>query len=95
MAEVSFGKKPYTQVDEDGYFLREFSGDVSSKELVWHRDKKDRTVEVLEGEGWKFQFDDELPFDLKVGDTIQVEAMEYHRVIKGKGNLLLRITEDG
>lgn len=94
MVEVSSGK-PYTQVEEAGYIIREFSEEVSSKELVWHRDEKDRTVEVLEGKGWKFQYDNELPFDIEVGDTFTIEAMEYHRLIKGKTNLLIRITEDG
>jgi quercetin dioxygenase-like cupin family protein len=94
MVEVSSGK-PYAEVLEDGYIIREFAEDVPSKELVWHRDKKDRTVEVLEGEGWKFQYDNELPFDIEVGDTFTIEAMEYHRLIKGKTNLLIRITEDG
>ncbi len=30
-------------------FLREFTATVEADELVWHRDKKNRTVTVLEG----------------------------------------------
>jgi len=85
--------RPYTQVVEDGYIIREFDKDVSSKELVWHRDENNRTVEVLEGEGWKFQYDNEIPFDLKVGDEFHIESCEYHRIIKGKTNLVLQIRE--
>lgn len=90
--EVSSGK-PYTQVEENGYIVREFAEDVRTKELVWHRDKENRTVEVLEGEGWKFQYDNEVPIDIKVGDTLEIEQMEYHRLIKGKTGLVLKITE--
>jgi hypothetical protein len=73
--------------------VRTFSADVAEDELVWHRDKRDRLVEVLEGEGWKFQHEDELPFELNVDDIVHVEAMTYHRLLLGKSQLKLRITE--
>jgi hypothetical protein len=66
---------------------RVFSKDVLSEELVWHRDKKDRTVTILEGDGWQ------LPFHLNVGDEIAIEAFEYHRIIKGKTDLKIEIKE--
>jgi len=59
--------------------------------LVWHRDKEDREVTILEGKGWKFQYDDELPFELKEGDTISIKKLEYHRIIKGDTNLKIRL----
>lgn len=93
MVETSSGK-PYTQVEEEGYIVREFAEDVSQRDLVWHRDRSDRTIQVIEGTGWKFQIDNELPFDMEVGDEFSVEAFEYHRLIKGKGKLLLKIIED-
>jgi hypothetical protein len=73
---------------------RVFSKDVLSEELVWHRDKKDRTVTILEGDGWQFQRDNELPFHLNVGDEITIEALEYHRIIKGKTDLKIEIKEN-
>ena len=90
--EASFGK-PYTQVEEEGYVVRQFKETVLDEELVWHRDKQDRIIEVLDGEGWKFQYDNQLPFDLKKGDVFAVEAYEYHRLIKGETDLVLKISE--
>ena len=49
---------------------------------------------VKESKGWQFQYDNELPFELEQGKTYFVEAMRYHRVIKGKGNLVIEIRED-
>ena len=73
--------------------IRTFSKDVDPMELVWHQDKEDRNVEVLEGEGWQFQKDNELPFVMKVGDTINIEKMTYHRIHKGQDKLVIEIQE--
>jgi quercetin dioxygenase-like cupin family protein len=86
--------KPYTQVIEDKYIIREFSSDVDETELVWHRDKKTREVTVLQGEGWKLQMDNRLPLELEKGKLYSIPKMEYHRIIKGKDNLLLQIWEN-
>ena len=32
--------------------IRTFSKDVDKLELIWHQDKEDRNVEILEGKGW-------------------------------------------
>ena len=84
---------PYTQVVEDDYLIREFSESVEDAELVWHRDKMDREVTVIQGEGWKLQMDNEPPKKMVVGESYRIPAMEYHRLIKGKGNLLIQIEE--
>ena len=84
---------PYTQVKENDYFVREFSESVEPMELVWHRDRDDREVTILEGVGWKLQMDNANPRELVMGETYRIPAMEYHRIIKGKGNLLIQIKE--
>jgi len=86
--------KPYTQHIEDGYILREFDIDVLSNELVWHRDERDREVEILEGEGWRLQMDNSLPINLKVGDIIKIPKETFHRVGKGKTKLVIKIKEE-
>jgi len=86
--------RPYTEVIEDDYIVREFSGDVNESELIWHRDKNTRRVTVLQSEGWKIQMDNNLPEDLEQGNNYYIPKMEYHRLIKGKGNLLLQIKEN-
>ena len=56
----------------DNKFKRVFSSEVSEKELVWHRDKENRIVEVLEDTDWYFQMDNELPIPLKKGVKFQI-----------------------
>ena len=72
---------------------RTFSKDVDEWDLIWHKDKQDRYITVLEGEGWKFQRDNSLPLDLKKGDRIFIPKEEIHRVIKGKTDLVIEIIE--
>jgi len=84
---------PYKQVTENDVIVRTFSEDVESEELVWHRDRKDRVVEVVQSNGWKFQMDNELPKTLKSGDVVEIPKETFHRVIKGEGNLIIKIKE--
>ena len=79
--------KPYSDQNN----IREFSSNVDELDLVWHQDKEDRLIEILEGEGWKFQKDNELPLELKKGDRIFIAEGEIHRVIKGTTNLKIKI----
>ena len=76
---------------QDDDSVRTFDSSVNSSELVWHRDREDRIVKVLEGKDWYFQFDDQLPFELKYGDQFFIEKMTYHRLIKGSTNLKVLI----
>lgn len=96
MANVFYDQRP----DETGnvygegnMFTRIFQPDVAEAELVWHRDKKDRTVRVISGVDWKFQFDNQLPFVMKVHDKFKIPKETYHRIFKGAGKLILEIEE--
>ena len=82
-----------TRLDENT-ILRVFSESVDTSELVWHRDHNDRLVEVVEGEGWKIQLENDIPREMTAGSRFFVPAGEYHRVIKGRGDLRVRIFED-
>jgi quercetin dioxygenase-like cupin family protein len=83
---------PYTNLETtDKYIIREFGQDIDPIELVWHQDKEDRLVEVLEGEGWKFQRDNNVPVDMKIGDRIFIPEGEIHRIIKGTTDLKIKI----
>ena len=86
MVEITSGK-PYKDVG----VIRIFSSEVDSEDLVWHRDLEDRKVTVLEGEGWQFQFNGSLPIELVEDRTFMIPRDMYHRVIKGKTKLVLRI----
>ncbi len=72
-------------------FLREFREDVASEELIWHQDREDRIIKVIEANGWKLQMDNQLPVLLKEGSTYNIPAYVYHRVIKGSGRLLVKV----
>jgi hypothetical protein len=72
-------------------YIREFSSDVNTHELEWHIDREDRTIEVIENNNWYFQLDNNLPQLLK--ETIYIYIETYHRLIKGTGNLKVRITK--
>lgn len=84
---------PYKEVIESDVIVRTFSEDVESEELVWHRDKNDRVVEVIQSNGWKFQMDNELPKTLESGNVVEIPKETFHRVIKGEGNLIIKIKE--
>ncbi len=79
-----------TSLGSDEY-IREFSKDVDSHELEWHRDREDRIVEVIENDGWEVQIDDQLPKLLK--DKLFIPKETYHRVIKGNGKLIVKIVK--
>tara|TARA_E500000178_G_scaffold284540_1_gene285790 strand:+ start:36638 stop:36904 length:267 start_codon:yes stop_codon:yes gene_type:complete len=80
---------PY--IDKEG--LRYFDVNQPVGNFVWHRDHEDRKITVLEGENWKFQYDNQLPVNLNKGDIIHVNKNEYHRIIKGDSNLVVKIEE--
>ena len=81
--------KPY----KDSSNIREFSKDVDPMDLVWHQDKEDREIEVLEGEGWCIQKDNMLPRAMKPGEIIFIKEREIHRVIKGSTDLKIKINK--
>jgi len=74
-------------------FLREFAENVESHELVWHQDRKDRIVKVVEGTGWQIQFDNKFPQPLAVGESVFVPKNTYHRLHKGSSKLVVEINE--
>lgn len=81
---------PFEEIILDNSFvIREFSPETFEDELVWHRDREHRIIEVLEDTDWMFQLDNELPFNMLVKEKINVPKDIYHRVIKG--NLPLKI----
>ena len=69
--------------------IRIFNQDLFEDELKWHFDDEDRTIESIEETDWKFQFDNQLPIELK--GPIKIKRGEYHRLIKGSGDLKISI----
>ena len=84
---------PFQQEIIDGKITRTFSPDVDSDELKWHQDLKDRKVTVIEDGGWSFQMENSLPVKLSNAEQLSIPKFVWHRVIKGKGNLIVEIVE--
>jgi UDP-2,3-diacylglucosamine pyrophosphatase LpxH len=62
-------------------------------DLVGHRDKENRMIEVLEGENWEIQYEDELPILMFVGDEFYIPKMVFHRLHKGNDKLVIKINK--
>ena len=71
--------------------IRTFSKDVNPEELIWHSDKENRKITILEGEGWSFQRDNELPMKLSKGDRLHIPEGQIHRIHKGITDLVIKI----
>ena len=83
---------PFKQIRlEENLVSRTFNMDVDASELVWHIDREDRVVKVVEGDSWYIQMDNELPRKLIEGKEYFIPKMSFHRIIKGTSNLILEI----
>ena len=91
------GKKIYMELpfNEESLgkneFIRTFSQDTDSGELVWHRDREDRIISPLVPTDWKFQMDNELPVPIE--GEIFIQKGVFHRVIKGTGDLVIKLVK--
>ena len=86
---------PFEEEQIDQYnFIRTFPADVDEMDLIWHADKENRIITVLEGNGWKFQFDEELPIEMAEGKSISILKGRIHRVIKGNGPLIIKLQKN-
>lgn len=90
---VNYLNIPYTELKVSNGKIRVFRENVQEEHLVWHRDLKDRRLVVLEGFGWQLQYDNHEPMDLLEGHSYSIDKMEFHRIIKGEGDLVIRIYE--
>jgi hypothetical protein len=84
---------PFEQIVKGNILVRTFDLSVDSDELKWHQDLKDRKVTVIEGNGWLFQMENELPIKLEDAKQIFIPKLAWHRVLKGSGNLIVEIKE--
>ena len=84
---------PFEQVEIGSKKIRTFSPDVDDDELKWHQDLNDRKVTILEGGGWQFQMENELPTNLYDTKQIFIPKLAWHRVIKGDNKLVVEIEE--
>jgi len=84
---------PFIEKEKNGIKTRVFNEQIENEELKWHFDEKDRKVKILKSNGWKFQIDNKIPIELIEGQIISIPKGVYHRVIKGHGDLIVKIRE--
>jgi ribosomal protein L19 len=84
-------KFPFKEQKDGKFLIRTFSKELKNEELVWHRDAEDRIIIPLHESDWKIQLDDELPKSLNLNEPILIESEQFHRLIKGNGNLEIKI----
>ena len=70
-------------------FIRVFSQDTDSGEYMWHRDFEDRIIESIGETDWMIQIDNELP--KQISGEVFIPMGVYHRVIKGTGDLKIKL----
>ena len=80
---------PFYEKKINNYYIRKFSENVDSDELKWHRDKEDRIVVPVKENNWFFQRENQLPES--INKEIRIKANEWHRVIKGTGDLTIKV----
>lgn len=87
-------KLPFQEIKQnDNVSIREFNSDTKPEFFVWHRDREDRIVKVIEGRNWKLQLDNQLPVTLSEGKEYFIPKGEWHRVIKGNDTLKIKVTK--
>jgi quercetin dioxygenase-like cupin family protein len=73
--------------------LRSFDPKAVLNEDTWHRDTNKRVIVIIEGSGWKFQNEDQIPTALLPGDVLTIPAQSWHRIMPGKDQLVVLIKE--
>lgn len=72
-------------------FLRTFSFNLNNNELIWHLDKEDRLIKIIQTDNWFFQIENELPVKLLINDQILIKKETWHRLINNNAKIDLII----
>lgn len=71
--------------------VRQFIESIDPIELKWHRDDEDRTIVSINETDWMIQLENRLPQNLN--SPVFIARGEWHRVIKGTGELNVKIVK--
>ena len=94
MKENNINKNKKLPFDEEvgkNCVIRTFDNSLNENELVWHKDKEDRVIFPLHESDWKIQLDNDIPKELNPDNPIFIESKKFHRLIKGKGDLKVKV----
>ena len=75
----------------ENVFIRTFLEDTDSEDLLWHIDPEDRIIQSISESDWLIQLDNELPKPLT--EEIFIPKYVYHRLIKGTGDLKIKLVK--
>ena len=98
MKELLDYYKPFEDFEKSAYdnvFTRVFKEDVE-KVTDYRPDYVLFAKGLNKGNGmpgWKLQMDNDLPFELEVGQNYHINKEEFHRLHKGNSDLKLEIKE--
>lgn len=81
---------PFIEIPiKESCYERTFSSSLKDEDLKWHWDEEDRIISPIGETDWKFQFDNSLPIDIK--GEIKIDRGKWHRIIKGSGDLKIKV----
>ena len=81
---------PYVDIEAKGHVTtRKFTDNIDPIELKWHRDDETREIVSESSTDWMIQLDNALPTSLN--NTVTIPRHAWHRLIKGSGDLILKI----
>lgn len=84
-------KLPFIEEKIGSFYERTFSNEVNESELKWHFDLEDRIIICEHETDWILQMDNQLPFKIQKNKQYFISEGEYHRIIKGNGNLTVKV----
>lgn len=83
----------YIDEHHPDYIVRTFTSLINCKDIVLDSNKKDNQILAVSGNGWKLQIDDQNPVELSPENNYFIPKETFHRIIKGNGDLILKIKE--
>lgn len=84
---------PFKENIKGNVSTRTFLNSVNETELKWHWDNENRIVICEHETDWQLQMDNELPIKIEKNKKYFIPEGEYHRIIKGSGDLTVKVTK--
>ena len=75
-------------------FVQVYSEDQNDSELGWYKNTLRSVFKVKSGKKWRLHIMDRPIQEMKVGEYYHIPRNTYYRLIKGKGNLTLKVKEE-
>jgi len=82
---------PFEEKLKNDFHVRTFSSKIDENELKWHFDEQDRIVVSEDDTDWLIQMDNQLPTKIVKNKPLFIPEGEYHRIIKGTGDLTVKV----